>query len=72
MNKNIGPTDRLLRAILGVLLLLFAWWQSSWIALGFAIFTFYEALASWCILYQLIGKNTCPIEDRKKGKDEED
>lgn len=61
MKKNIGTTDRIIRFVLGLLLLGFAWWQSSWIALGLALFTFYEALASWCVLYQILGKNSCPI-----------
>jgi hypothetical protein len=65
MQKNIGKTDRLIRLALGFLLLAYAWWQTSWIALGLALFTFYEALSSWCLFYQLIGKNTCPI-DREK------
>jgi predicted anti-sigma-YlaC factor YlaD len=59
MKKNIGTADRLLRLAIAVILLLFAWWQSSWIALVFSLFTFYEALAGWCVLYQLLGKNSC-------------
>ena len=64
MKKNIGTADRIVRLSIACLLFAFAWWQGSWIALAFALFTLYEALASWCILYQLLGKNSCPI-DRK-------
>lgn len=66
MKKNIGLWDRLFRLSIGIVLLAFAWWQSSWIAFGIALFTFYEALAGWCIVYQIIGKNTCPIDRKKK------
>lgn len=68
MQKNIGKTDRWIRFILGGLVLFYAWWQASWVALAFALFIFYEVVASWCIFYQLIGKNTCPLnqENRKK------
>ncbi|MEI8366698.1 MAG: DUF2892 domain-containing protein [Parachlamydiaceae bacterium] len=66
MKKNIGVTDRLIRLVIAVALLLFAVWQSSWIALLFSLFTFYEALASWCIFYQLIGRNSCPINQNKQ------
>lgn len=59
---NIGSQDRLIRFGLGILL--FAWaiytgW-SPWLffASGFCIF---EGLFSWCGLYQLMGKNTCPV-----------
>lgn len=64
MTKNIGTPDRLFRLAIAILLLIYAWWQSSWIALGFSLFTFYEALASWCILYQILGKNSCPIKKK--------
>jgi hypothetical protein len=61
MKKNIGTGDRLLRFAIAILLLGYAWWQISWIALAFAIFTLYEAVASWCVLYQILGKNSCDI-----------
>lgn len=62
MKKNIGARDRLLRAVFGLLLLGFAWWTQSWLLLGGALFCFYEALASWCLLYQLLEKSSCPID----------
>lgn len=68
MKKNIGTFDRLIRLAIGIILLAYAWWQSSWIALAAALFTFYEALAGWCILYQLIGKSSCPINQDKQPK----
>lgn len=64
--KNMGTADRLFRLLLGIILLALAWIYHSWILLAFALFCFYEALASWCVFFQLIGKNTCPINrDRK-------
>lgn len=63
--KNIGKLDRLIRFSLAILLLAYAWWQNSPLAFAASLFTFYESFASWCFFYQLIGKNTCPI-DRKK------
>jgi len=65
MKQNIGTADRIFRLSLGILLLVYAWWQGSWIALALALFTFYEALAGWCLFYQLIGKNSCPINRDK-------
>lgn len=62
--KNIGTSDRILRLIFGILLLAFAWWQTTWLAFAFALFTFYEALTSWCVFFHLIGKNTCPVNLR--------
>jgi hypothetical protein len=65
MSKNIGKADRILRLCLSLLLFLFAWWQSSWLVLGIALFVLYEALAGWCLFYQLIGKNSCPKPNDK-------
>ncbi len=64
MKKNLDTRGRLMRLILALFLLAYAWLNSSWIALVFSLFTFYEALASWCILYQLLGINSCPIDKK--------
>lgn len=66
MQKNIGKSDRILRFVIGLVLLVAAWWASSWILLAIALFTFYEAAASWCVFYQLIGRNSCPINRDKE------
>jgi Protein of unknown function (DUF2892). len=60
--KNLGTSGKILRGILALLLFAYAFWAKSWIALIFAIFTLFEAFMSWCILYQLMGKNSCPID----------
>jgi hypothetical protein len=58
--------DRFLRLAIAIALLILAWWWQSWLALLGAIFTFYEALAGWCVMYQLLGKNSCPVDHNKK------
>jgi len=59
--KNIGTYDRMIRAGIGVTLLLIAitttW--NPWL-LFFAGFAFFEAIFSWCGLHAALGKNTCP------------
>ncbi len=65
MKPNIGTPDRLLRLAMAILLLLGAWWWSSWILLAVSLFVFYEAIVGWCVLYQLLGKNSCPIDSNK-------
>lgn len=62
MKKNIGTADRLYRAAISVMLFSIAWWWNSWIIAGFGIFTAYEALAGWCVIYKLLGKNSCPLK----------
>jgi hypothetical protein len=60
--KNLGLFDRILRITLGVLLLAYGF-INYW-AIPFGLFALYEGLNSWCILYQLFGINTCPINKK--------
>ena len=65
LKKNIGTTDRWIRFALAVLLLFYAYWQMSWIAFVCSLFVFFESLMSWCVLYQILGKNSCPVKRKK-------
>ncbi|MFI0434841.1 MAG: DUF2892 domain-containing protein [Parachlamydiaceae bacterium] len=62
--KNINTAERLLRLILAVILFLYAIWQQSWMILIVSLFVFFEVMMSWCVLYQLLGKNHCPLPKR--------
>lgn len=64
LRKNINSTGRLIRLTIALLLLTYAYIEQSWIAFGASIFTFLEALFSWCVIYQILGINSCPT--RKK------
>jgi hypothetical protein len=64
LKKNIGTVDRLIRLTIGILLLAFAYFKMSWIAFAFGLFTLFEACFSWCILYQLLGKSSCPLSKK--------
>ncbi len=64
LKKNIGARDRWIRFALAVLLLVFAYWKMSWIALVASLFVFFESLMSWCVVYQLLGKSSCPIKKK--------
>lgn len=62
IKKNIGTGDRLIRLGIAVALFALAAWWKSWVILGFAFFTLFEAVASWCIFYQVIGKSSCKVD----------
>ena len=66
MKKNIGTFDRVVRLIIGLILVIVLFFIGNIFAkiiLGvLGIFCFYEALVGWCAFYALIGKRTCPIE----------
>ncbi len=57
--KNMGDIDRLVRAGLGFVFLILSYWFSSLILFLISLFLFFEALTSWCGLYQILGRNTC-------------
>lgn len=59
--KNIGKNDRVLRFIFAVGLLFSYFYFRHNLLLFFSGFCFYEAFFSWCGLYALIGKNSCPL-----------
>ena len=63
VGKNLGKRDRIIRAILGAILLILAI-TTIWnpVVLFFSGFCFFESIFSWCAIYSAIGKNTCPVE----------
>jgi hypothetical protein len=65
LKKNINLTGRIVRAFIGLVLLIYGIWQMSWLAIAGALFTFFEAYMSWCILYQFLGINRCPLQKNK-------
>ena len=65
MKPNIGTNDRIVRLIIGVVLISLALiYKSAFMALA-GLFSIYEAVSSWCVFYQILGKNTCPIKNPK-------
>lgn len=65
MKKNIGNLDRYLRLGLGVFAIILAiYFKNIFIAI-IGIFAIFEALYGWCVLYKLLGRNTCPVKRKK-------
>ncbi|MBS0603546.1 MAG: DUF2892 domain-containing protein [Verrucomicrobia bacterium] len=62
--KNIDASGRWIRGSIGILLLTYAYAKMSWIALIFGLFTLFEAAFSWCIVYHILGKSSCPIKKK--------
>ncbi len=60
MKKNMGTPDRLLRLAIAVVLLILAYWKMSWVLLLAGLFVVFESVFSWCLFYQIIGRNSCP------------
>ena len=62
IKKNIGTADRFLRLSIAILLLALAYFKGSWILLLAGLFVLFEAAFSWCVLYQILGKSSCPLK----------
>ena len=61
MTKNIHPTERIVRIVVGALLASMAFWgpANPWFLLG--LIPFATGLVGWCPPYALLGINTCKL-----------
>ena len=65
MKANIGGWDRVLRIVLGLVLIVLAatgtvgWW--GWLG----VIPLVTGLVRFCPLYPLLGLNTCPLRSKK-------
>lgn len=62
--KNVGGIDRVIRIILGIVIIgAGVYFQSWWGLLGVVVLL--TGVFSFCGLYALIGVSTCPVEPPK-------
>ncbi len=66
MPVNEGTTDRVIRVILGVVLiaLVYVGPKTPWGWIG--IVPLLTGITGRCALYKVLGFNTCPLDTRKK------
>ncbi|CAJ36508.1 YgaP family membrane protein [Methanocella arvoryzae] len=71
MKPNIGVTDQLIRMGLGLTLVAIGApvamninTLAGILLLSVGAFSAYEAAARWCVVYELLGKNTCQASER--------
>ncbi len=60
MKKNMNSFDRLVRLAIALLFFIVAYVKGSWLLLLAGGFILFEAAFSWCVVYQIFGKNSCP------------
>jgi len=60
MKKNVGSVDKVIRIILGVVIITFGIYNQSWWELV-GLVPLFTAFITWCPVYSLIGVST----DRK-------
>jgi hypothetical protein len=70
MKQNAGTFDRIVRVIIGLALLAYAWmtWGDAgamlaWIAGIAGAVMLFTGLSGWCALYAIFGIKTCKTDD---------
>jgi hypothetical protein len=72
MKRNVGNTDRIIRLILGLIIIVVGAIFNSWWGL-IGVVLFFTGLVGWCAIYLPFGINTCKIkqqEPTETGKEE--
>lgn len=70
MKKNVGNTDRFVRVMFGIILLILFMSGAidnllQWIVLGVSLILIITAFTTFCPLYALLGKSTCEVKKKK-------
>ena len=69
MTTNVGAIDRVLRVIIGIVLIAFALgfiatgWPYAWLG-WIGVIPLLTALVGSCPLYSIVGLSTCPVDKR--------
>ncbi|MBD3808017.1 MAG: DUF2892 domain-containing protein [Epsilonproteobacteria bacterium] len=65
MTKNVGKIDKIIRLVIGVVLIVYAVMTGN--MLGYiGIIPIVTALMGWCPLYTLLGKSSCGSDECTK------
>ena len=63
MKRNVGKIDRVIRVLIGLVLLIGGiYFGSWWGAIG--LVPLLTATIGWCPLYSLFGLSTCSVENK--------
>jgi len=72
MTKNEGSVDRIVRVVLGVVLIVWAyvigqgqWSTWSWILGIVGLIALVTGIIGWCGLYAVLGINTCKVPKKE-------
>lgn len=62
MNKNVGTVDRIIRLVLGLVLIGLAIYWKCWFCGVIGLILLFTAALGWCGLYKVFGVSTCKIK----------
>lgn len=65
MSRNVGTVDRVIRVVVGLILISLVFWgpQTNWGWIG--LIPLVTGLVGSCPAYKLLGLSTCPLEEKK-------
>ncbi len=65
MSRNVGTVDRVIRVVVGLVLISLVFWgpQTNWGWIG--LVPLVTGLVGSCPAYKLLGLSTCPLEREK-------
>jgi len=58
MQCNIGTEDRVIRAIISMVLIVLGISTKNLFMLILGVFTLFTAISGWCMMYAILGMNT--------------
>ncbi len=61
MEKNVGGIDKVIRIVLGLVIIGLGIYFKNWLGL-IGVVVLLTGLIGWCGLYRLLGINTCKIK----------
>ncbi len=65
MKKNVGKTDRVIRVVLGLVLIPLALEWRYWLIGIVGVALIFSGLVGWCGLYKVFGFSTCKNKNSK-------
>ncbi|MCB0213402.1 MAG: DUF2892 domain-containing protein [Anaerolineae bacterium] len=62
MKQNVGSIDRIVRILLGLVIIALGFYFNSWLG-AIGIIPLFTATVSWCPLYMPFGLSTCSTKN---------
>lgn len=63
MKQNVGSIDRIIRVVLGLVIIALGFYFNSWLG-AIGIIPLFTAAVGWCPLYMPFGLSTCPAKNQ--------
>lgn len=65
MKTNVGATDKLIRIVLGIVLIILGVINTAWLLVIIGLIPLITGLIGYCPLYTVLGINTCKVKNDK-------